>query len=47
MIFKSIKTGGIPGGGHSLEFLVVVGCAARFSKSWPYFRPKNVTFHTV
>ena len=22
------------------------GCAARFSKSWPYFRPKNVTFHT-
>ena len=22
------------------------GCAARFSKSWPYFRPKNVIFHT-
>ena len=32
MIFKSIKTGGIPGG-NSLEFLVVVGCAALFSKS--------------
>ena len=23
-----------------------VPCAARFSKSWPYFRPKNVIFHT-
>ena len=22
------------------------GCAGRFSKSWPYFRPKNVIFHT-
>ena len=22
------------------------GCAAWFSKSWPYFRPKNVIFHT-
>ena len=22
------------------------GYAARFSKSWPYFRPKNVIFHT-
>ena len=22
------------------------GCAARFSKSWPYFGPKNVIFHT-
>ena len=22
------------------------GCAARFSESWPYFRPKNVIFHT-
>ena len=22
------------------------GCAARFSKSWPDFRPKNVIFHT-
>ena len=22
------------------------GCATRFSKSWPYFRPKNVIFHT-
>ena len=21
-------------------------CVARFSKSWPYFRPKNVIFHT-
>ena len=21
-------------------------CAARFSKSWPYFRPKNVLFRT-
>jgi len=21
-------------------------CATRFSKSWPYFRPKNVIFHT-
>ena len=21
-------------------------CAARFSKSWPYFRPKNFIFHT-
>ena len=32
MIFKSIKTGGIPGG-VLIEFLVVVGCAALFSKS--------------
>ena len=23
------------------------GCAARFSKSWPYFRPKNIIFHTL
>ena len=23
------------------------GCAARFSKSWNYFRPKNVIFHTL
>ena len=23
------------------------GCAARLSKSWPYFRPKNVIFHTL
>ena len=23
------------------------GCATRFSKSWPYFRPKNVIFHTL
>ena len=23
------------------------GCAARFSKSWPYFRPKHVIFHTL
>ena len=22
------------------------GCAAQFSKSWPYFRPKSVIFHT-
>ena len=22
------------------------GCVAWFSKSWPYFRPKNVIFHT-
>ena len=22
------------------------GCAARFSKSWPYFTPKDVIFHT-
>ena len=22
------------------------GCATQFSKSWPYFRPKNVIFHT-
>ena len=22
------------------------GCATRFSKSWPYFRPKNVLFRT-
>ena len=32
-----------PGGGSSWEFLVG---AAWFSKSWPYFRPKNVIFHT-
>ena len=22
------------------------GCAAQFSESWPYFRPKNLIFHT-
>ena len=22
------------------------GCAAQFSKSWPYYRPKHVIFHT-
>ena len=26
--------------------LIPGGGAARFSKSWPYFRPKNVTLHT-
>ena len=31
-------------GGYCWEFLV--GGAALFSKSWPYFRPKNVIFHT-
>ena len=32
------------GGGYSWGFLV--GVAALYSKSWPYFRPKNVIFHT-
>ena len=32
------------GEGFFWEFLVVV--CARFSKSWPYFRPKNVILHT-
>ena len=31
-------------GGYCWEFLV--GGAALFSKSWPYFRRKNVIFHT-
>ena len=34
-----ITPGGIPGNSWWV-------CAARFSKSWPYFRPKNVIFHT-
>ena len=34
----------LPRRGYSWQFLV--GCAARFSKSWPYFRPKRVIFHT-
>ena len=31
-------------GGYSWQFLW--GCSAWFSKSWPYFRPRNVIFHT-
>ena len=40
---------------HTLDCEIVPGgtpgnscwwCAARFSKSWSYFRPKNVIFHT-
>ena len=31
------------GGGYSL---VGVGCAARFFKSWPDFKPKHLIFHT-
>ena len=34
----------LPRRGYSWQFLV--GRAARFSKSWPYFRPKRVIFHT-
>ena len=33
-----------PGGGTPRNSLC--GCVARLSKSWPYFRPKNVIFHT-
>ena len=33
-------------GGYSREFFVGGRGAARYSKSWPYFRPKNVIFHT-
>ena len=33
-------------GGFSWEFLVGVPCAARFSKSWPDFRPKSVIVRT-
>ena len=31
-------------GDYSWEFLG--GCVTQFSKSWPYFRPKSVIFHT-
>ena len=31
------------GGGYSPTWW---GCAARFSKRWPYFRPKYIIFHT-
>ena len=31
------------GGGYSPTWW---GCAARFSKRWPYFRPKYMIFHT-
>ena len=41
MIYTLLLT---PGGWHYWEFSV--GCAARFSESWPYLRPKNVIFHT-
>ena len=34
-----------PGGGVLLG-IPCWGCAARFFKSWPYFRPKNVISHT-
>ena len=33
-----------PGGGTPRNSLC--GCVARFSKSWPYFRPNYVIFHT-
>ena len=35
-----------PGGGGSTPGNSWWGCAARFLKSWPDFRPKNVIFHT-
>ena len=35
-----------PGGGGVIPGNSWWGCAARFFKSWPYFRPKNVIFHT-
>ena len=36
----------LPPGGESTTGNSWWGCAARFSKSWPYFRPKNVIYHT-
>ena len=35
-----------PGGGGVLLGILGGGCAARFFKSWPDFRPNNVIFHT-
>ena len=38
-----------PWGGGGVVLLRILdwgGCAARFSKSWPYFTPKDVIFHT-
>ena len=35
-----------PGGGRGTPGNSRWGCTAGFSKSWPYFRPKNVTFQT-
>ena len=35
-----------PRGGGGTHRNSWCGCAARFSKSWPYFRQKNVIFHT-
>ena len=34
------------GGGGSTPANFGWGCAARFAESWPYFRPRNVIFHT-
>ena len=39
IVCKWISPGGTPGNSWW-------GCAARFFKSWPDFRPKNVIFHT-
>ena len=36
-----------PGRGGGVTWESWWGCAARLSKSWPYFRPKNVIFHTL
>ena len=38
-------TGRGVGGGVPLEILAWWGCAAQFSKSRPYFRPKTFIFH--
>ena len=35
-----------PGGGGGTPGNSWWGCAAQFSKSWPYFRPKDVISHT-
>ena len=35
-----------PGAGGVIPGNSWWGCADRFFKSWPYFRPKNVIFHT-
>ena len=45
-LITHLKPVGGGGGGGGIPGNLWWGCAARLSKSWSYFRPKKVIFHT-
>ena len=44
--WRYYQASGWGGGGNLVNSWWWWGCATRFSKSWSYFRPKNVIFNT-